>query len=170
MSESHDGAGGEVSESQIAVHWKEEAKIPPPPEFVGQANLTDWGVFERFSLDNFPECFKEYAELLSWDTYWHTMLDTSDEPCWKWFVGGRLNASYNCVDRHLAKHKNKAALIYVPEPEDEAHVVITYRELYVRVNELAALLRDFAGLKKAERHEVDITEPSFIITSINIKS
>ena len=151
MSESHDGAGGEVSESQIAVHWKEEAKIPPPPEFVGQANLTDWGVFERFSLDNFPECFKEYAELLSWDTYWHTMLDTSDAPCWKWFVGGRLNASYNCVDRHLAKHKNKAALIYVPEPEDEAHVVITYRELYVRVNELAALLRDFAGLKKGDR-------------------
>ena len=151
MSESHGGAGGALSEAQIAVHWKEEAKIPPPPEFVGQANLTDQGVFERFSLDNFPECFKEYAELLSWDAYWHTMLDTSDAPFWKWFVGGRLNACYNCVDRHLAKYKNKAALIYVPEPEDEAHVAITYRELYVRVNELAALLREFAGLEKGDR-------------------
>ena len=46
-------------------------------------------------------------------------FDTSDPPFWKWFVGGKINASYNCVDRHLAKYKNKAALIFVPEPEDE---------------------------------------------------
>ena len=60
-----------------------------------------------------------------------------------------LNASYNCVDRHLEKHKNKAALIWVPEPEDVPHVVITYQELYRRVNEFAALLRDFCGLTPA---------------------
>jgi acetyl-CoA synthetase len=89
--------------------------------------------------------------LLTWYQYWHTTLDTSDAPCWKWFVGGKINASYNCVDRHLAEYKNKAAIIYVPEPEDELHVVLTYQELYVRVNELAALLRDFAGLKAGDR-------------------
>ena len=87
----------------------------------------------------------------TWYSYWHTTLDTSDAPCWKWFVGGELNASYNCVDRHLADKQNKAALIYVPEPEDEPHVAITYRELYNRVNEMAALLRDFCGVKRGDR-------------------
>ena len=141
----------DASEAQIEVHWKEEEKIPPSAAFVAQANMTDAGIYDRFSLDNFPDCFKEYADLLTWYQSWETTLDTSDAPCWKWFVGGKLNASFNCVDRHLDKYKNKAALIYVPEPEDEAHSVITYQELYVRVNEFAALLRDFAGLKAGDR-------------------
>ncbi len=108
-----------VSEAQIAVHWQEEEYIHPSPQFVSQANMTDPGIFDRFSLDNFPECFKEYADLLTWYQYWDTTLDTSDAPCWKWFVGGKINASYNCIDRHLDKYKNKAAILFVPEPEDE---------------------------------------------------
>ena len=145
------GQAKEVSEAEIAVHWREEGYIYPSSQFIGQANMTDPGMFERFSLENFPECFKEYADLLTWYEYWHTTLDTSDAPCWKWFVGGKINASFNCVDRHLPKYKNKAAIHFVPEPEDEPPVAITYQELYVRVNELAALLRDFAGLKKGDR-------------------
>src|SRR5919197_801672 len=141
----------ELSEAQIAVHWREEEYIYPPATFIAQANMTDPQIYERFSLEHFPECFKEYADLLTWYQYWHTTLDTSDAPCWKWFVGGRINASYNCVDRHLAQYKNKAAIIYVPEPEDEPHQAITYQELYVRVNEMAALLRDFAGIKAGDR-------------------
>ncbi len=141
----------EVSEAEIAVHWQEEAYFYPPAQFIAQANMADEGIYKRFSLENVPECFKEYADLLDWYQYWHTMLDTSDAPCWKWFIGGKINASYNCVDRHLAKYKNKAAIIYVPEPEDEPHMALTYQELYVRVNELAALLRDFAGLKAGDR-------------------
>ncbi len=141
----------EVSEAQIAVHWQEEQYYPPSPQFVAQANMTDPGMYDRFSLENFPECFREYADLLDWDQDWHTTLDTSDAPCWKWFVGGRINACYNCVDRHLDQYKNKAAIIYVPEPEDEATKVLTYQELYVRVNEFAALLTDFAGLKAGDR-------------------
>ncbi len=141
----------EASEAQIAVHWKEEEYLYPSTQFIAQANMTDPRIYERFSLDNFPECFKAYAELLHWDQYWHTMLDTSDAPCWKWFVGGKLNASYNCVDRHLEQYKNKAAIVYVPEPENESHEVVTYQELYVRVNEAAALLQDFCGLKAGDR-------------------
>jgi acetyl-CoA synthetase len=141
----------EVSEAQIAVHWQEEKYYPPSPQFIAQANMTDPGMYDRFSLDNFPECFREYADLLDWDQDWHTTLDTSDAPCWKWFVGGRINACYNCVDRHLDQYKNKAAIIYVPEPEDEATQVLTYQELYVRVNEFAALLTEFAGLKAGDR-------------------
>jgi acetyl-CoA synthetase len=141
----------ELSEAQIAVHWREEEYVYPPAKFIGQANASDPAIFDRFREENFPECFKEYADLLTWDKYWHTTLDTSNAPFWKWFVGGRLNASYNCVDRHLAKYRNKAALIWVPEPEDQITQAITYQELYKRVNEFAALLRDFCGVKAGDR-------------------
>jgi acetyl-CoA synthetase len=141
----------ELSEAQIAVHWREEEYVYPPAKFIGQANASDPSIFDRFREENFPECFKEYADLLTWDKYWHTTLDTSNAPFWKWFVGGRLNASYNCVDRHLAKYRNKAAFIWVPEPEDQVTQAITYQELYKRVNEFAALLRDFCGLKQGDR-------------------
>ena len=140
----------QASESQIAVHWREEGYYYPSAKFIGQANVSDPAIRERFTEDKFPECFKEYADLLSWDTYWHTTLDTSNAPFWKWFVGGRLNASYNCVDRHLATDRNKAAIIYVPELEDAPTEAITYQELYVRVNEFAALLRDFCGLETGD--------------------
>ena len=139
------------NEAQIAVHWKEEEYFHPTPKFIGQANLNDPAIVERFTEKHFPECFREYAELLTWDHYWHTTLDTSNPPFWKWFVGGKLNTCYNCVDRHLAQYKNKAALIFVPEPENETATVITYQELYRRVNEVAAVLRDFAGLKTGDR-------------------
>ena len=113
-----DSESAESSEATIAVHWREEGYYPPPPKFIGQANASDPAILDRFAEENFPECFREYADLLDWDEYWHTTLDTSNPPFWKWFVGGKLNASYNCVDRHLAKDRNKAALIWVPEPED----------------------------------------------------
>ena len=141
----------QVSEAEIAAHWREEEYRYPPPGFIAQANAADPRIRERFSETNFPECFKEYADLLTWDKYWHTTLDTSNPPFWKWFVGGRLNASYNCVDRHLARYRNKAALIWVPEAESEATQAITYQELYRRVNEFAALLRDFCGLEQGDR-------------------
>ena len=140
-----------TTEGQIAVHWREEESYQPSAAFVAQANLTDPAVNQRFAEENFPDCFIEYAEMLSWTKRWTTVLDTQDPPFWKWFTGGQLNASYNCVDRHLAKFKNKAAIIAVPEPEDEEPITVTYQELYVRVNEFAALLRDFAGLKKGDR-------------------
>jgi acetyl-CoA synthetase len=142
---------GDVSEAQIAVHWPEEDYVSPSPRFIGQANLTDPGVFARFSLEKFPECYKEFADLLDWYKYWDTTLDASNPPFWRWFVGGRINACHNCVDRHIARYKNKTAIHFVPEPENEAVQHLTYQELFVRVNELAALLREFCGLKAGDR-------------------
>jgi acetyl-CoA synthetase len=142
---------GETTEAQLAVHWKEEALIQPSPSFIAQANMADPGIFERFSEKNFPECYREYANLLDWYKPWTTTLDTSTPPFWKWFVGGELNACYNCVDRHLAANRNKTALHFVPEPEEEPIQHVTYQELWVRVNEFAALLRDVCGLKKGDR-------------------
>src|SRR5213593_2836864 len=141
----------EVSEAQIAVHWKEEDYYQPSEKFKAQANMRDTRILERFGLDRFPDCFKEYADMLTWFEPYRTVLDTSKPPFWKWFVGGKINASYNCVDRHLAQYRNKAALIFVPEPEEEPVVPLTYQELYVRVNEMAALLREFCGLQAGDR-------------------
>jgi acetyl-CoA synthetase len=141
----------QTSEAQIAVHWREEDYYYPPAKFIAQANAADPAILERFREDRFPDCFKEYADLLTWDAYWHTTLDTSNPPFWKWFVGGRLNASYNCVDRHLATDRNKAAFIWVPEPETEETKTITYQELFWRINEFAALLRDFGGVQTGDR-------------------
>src|SRR6266852_2410707 len=143
--------GAEVAEAQIAVHWKEAEFYHPLATFIAQANAGDPALLERFSEKNFPECFREYADLLTWDQSWHTTLDTSNAPFWKWFVGGKLNACYNCVDRHLATQRNKAAFIWVPEPESEATQAITYQELYTRVNEFAALLQDFGQVKTGDR-------------------
>ena len=141
----------ELSEAEIAVHWQEENYYHPPEKFIAQANLADKSVYERFSLNHFPACFNEYADLLDWYKRWDVTLDTSNAPFWKWYVGGKLNASFNCVDRHLPKYKNKTAIHFVPELEGESIQHITYRELYVRVNEFAALLRDFCGLKAGDR-------------------
>jgi len=141
----------QASEASIAVHWQEEELVYPSAQFIAQANMTDPEIYNRFSLENFPNCFKEYADMLDWYEYWHTILDTSDAPCWKWFVGGKINASYNCIDRHLPKNRNKTAIHFVPELEQEGYQHITYQELWVRVNEMAALLRDYAGLKTGDR-------------------
>ncbi len=141
----------ETSEAEIAVHWQEEGYFHAPLEFIAQANMNDPAIYERFSLDNFPNCFKEYADMLDWYEYWTEILDTSDAPCFKWFKGGKINASYNCIDRHLSKNRNKTAIHFVSELEEEKVEHITYQELWVRVNEMAALLQDYCGLKAGDR-------------------
>jgi acetyl-CoA synthetase len=141
----------EYSETEIAVHWREEEYVPPPAGFQDQANANDEAILERFGEEHFPDCFVEYAEMLTWDRRWDTVLDASNPPFFKWWVGGRLNACVNCVDRHLDARGEKNALVWVPEPEDADIQEITYRDLYRRVNEFAALLKDFVGINAGER-------------------
>src|SRR3954470_8819290 len=106
------------NEAQIAVHWKEEDYVRPAAAFAAQANLSDARITEQFAERNFPDCFEAYAELLTGNRRWEPTLDTGAPPFWKWFDGGTLNACYNCVDRHLAEHKTKAAFIFIPELEE----------------------------------------------------
>ncbi|HLQ86079.1 MAG TPA: AMP-binding protein, partial [Salinisphaeraceae bacterium] len=141
----------EANETQIAVHWQEEEYIQPPQSFVEQAIMDDPDIRKRFSEENFPDCFREYADMLTWFEPYDTVLDSSKPPFWKWFTGGKLNACYNCVDRHLEQYRNKAAMIFVPEDEGNPPYAVTYQELYVRVNEMAALLRDYCGVKAGDR-------------------
>jgi acetyl-CoA synthetase len=141
----------EYSEAQIAVHWKEEEYYAPPEEMAKQANAGDKAILERFAPEKFPDCFVDYAEMLTWDKKWDEVLDTSNPPFFKWWVGGRLNACTNCVDRHLEERGDKDALVWVPELEEDETQHITYSELHRRVNEFAALLRDFCGVKPQDR-------------------
>ena len=77
----------------------EDRTFPPSEEFRKQANISDPEIYERALQD--PEAFwAEQAESLSWFRKWDTVLEW-DEPFAKWFVGGKLNASYNCLDRHV---------------------------------------------------------------------
>jgi len=155
MNDAVDGALGaedrEYSETEIAVHWREEEYVPPPEGFRAQANANDEAILKRFGEEHFPECFEEYAELLTWDKRWNAVLDDSNPPFFKWWVGGRLNACVNCVDRHAEARGDRNALIWVPELEDEETQEITYKDLHRRVNEFAALLEDFAGAQVGDR-------------------
>jgi len=79
--------------------------------------------------------------VLEWDEHWDEVLDDSNPPFYEWFTGGKLNASYNCIDRHLDERKNQAAFIWEGTDADEREH-ITYQDLYNRVNEMAAVLKE----------------------------
>jgi len=145
-----------MGEAKTITSMMEEKRVFNPPKEISEKayvkSLDEYKRIYQRSIDD-PEGFwGELAEQLDWYKKWDKVLvEDFKEAKHEWFVGGKLNVCYNCVDRHLAKYKNKAAIIYVPEPPDESHVTLTYQELYVRVNELAALLRDFAGLEAGDR-------------------
>jgi len=122
----------------IESRLSEQDYFRPPPSFVGQANVSDPSIHDRF--DDFPDGFEEYAALLDWDERWDQTFDGSNPPFFEWFVGGKLNASYNCVDRHLEERANQVALLW--EGEDGAQRNLTYRDLYREVNKMAAALRE----------------------------
>jgi len=122
---------------QLEARLHDQSYFHPPTEFVGQANVTDPNVYDRF--EEFPEGFEEYAEMLDWDEHWDQVLDASNPPFYGWFTGGTLNASHNCIDRHLEERKNQTALLWEGEHGEQEN--ITYQDLYRRVNEFAAGLR-----------------------------
>ena len=126
-------------DTELEARLTEQEYFRPPTSFVGQANVTDPEIHDRYA-ENYPEVFEEYAELLEWDEHWDEVLDDSNPPFYGWFTGGKLNASYNCIDRHLDERANQAALIWEGTEADERET-ITYQDLYNRVNEFAAVLQ-----------------------------
>ncbi len=127
----------EDENAPIEARLSEQTYFRPPADFVGQANATDPEIYDRF--DEFPNGFEEYARLLEWDEHWDETFDGSNPPFFQWFTGGMLNASANCIDRHLEERKNQTALLW--EGENGEVERIAYQDLFVRVNELAAALR-----------------------------
>jgi len=147
---SKNGTAG-AQDQTISAHWRDEALIEPPDSFVRQANVNTPELYERMAEAHFPQCFDEYARLLDWSRQWDRTLDATRPPFFRWFVGGELNACFNCIDRHLPEAADRAAFHFVPEDETESPTTITYGELHRQVNELAAVLREEFGLKRGDR-------------------
>ena len=122
-------------------------RFPPPAGFVEAARIHDEEIYRRAEAD--PVAFWEsYARELEWIRPWDKALE-GEGPDARWFVGGRLNASVNCLDRHVrGAHRNKAALIWEGEPGDRR--TWTYFDLWREVNKFGNALRGL-GVGKGDR-------------------
>jgi len=121
MSEEQPAAGGDGG-LDVLLHT--EQTFPPPPEFAAQANASDPGIYERADAD--PEAWwGSWAEKLDWIEQFDEILDWSEPPFAKWFSGGKLNVSANCLDRHVAAG-NGDRIAYYWEGEDATRKEITY--------------------------------------------
>ena len=126
----------------------EERRFEPPADLAEHANVTA-AAYEEADADRLA-FWEKAAERLSWDTRWDQVLDWDDAPFAKWFVGGKLNASYNCVDRHVeAGNGDRVAIHWVGEPEDDTRE-ITYAELQDLVCQAANTLADL-GVETGDR-------------------
>jgi len=130
---------------------QEDRVFPPPPEFSEKAYVKSMAELERLRVDASadPENFwARMAEELHWFKKWHTVLKWQP-PHAEWFGGGRINVSYNCLDRHLRTwRRNKAALIWEGEPGDAR--TLTYQQLHTEVCKFANVLKG-AGIEKGDR-------------------
>ncbi|NHX35767.1 AMP-binding protein, partial [Halolamina sp. R1-12] len=128
-------------DTELEARLEAQDVFEPPESFVEQANVADPGVYEEFE-ENWPDCWEGAAEMLDWETEYDQTFDGSNPPFFEWFTGGELNASANCLDRHLDERGDEAAIEWVGEPTEEANRTYTYEELHREVNEAAAALRE----------------------------
>jgi acetyl-CoA synthetase len=129
----------------------EERVFPPPPEFAANAHIKSFDEYERLydEAAKDPAAFwAKQAESLDWFKKWDTVLEWN-EPFAKWFVGGKINIAYNCLDRHLTtSRKNKAAFIWEGEPGEQR--TLTYLQLHREVSKFANVLKKL-GVQTGDR-------------------
>ena len=127
-----------MSEETLSNLSREERRFPPPPEIAEHAHMKA-DAYDRAAADRLG-FWAEQAERLDWDQKWDRVLDWDNPPFARWFTGARINAAYNCVDRHVeAGHGERVALHWVGEPADDART-ITYADLQDEVNKAANAL------------------------------
>jgi acetyl-CoA synthetase len=133
--------------SEIDALLKEDRRFPPPPAWRTTANVSDPEVYSRAAAD--PEAFwAEFARQLEWMRPWDE-VSRWKSPHAEWFVGGKLNVSVNCIDRHVrTARRNTAAIIWEGEPGDRR--TLTYWDLLRQVGTFANVLKSL-GVKKGDR-------------------
>ena len=133
--------------TEIDALLKEDRRFPPSADWRRDAIANDPDVYRRAGAD--PEAFwSEFARELDWIKPWSRVLEWN-APYAKWFVGGKLNISANCIDRHVrTARRNKAALIWEGEPGDRR--TLTYWDLYRQVGAFANVLKSL-GVAKGDR-------------------
>jgi acetyl-CoA synthetase len=137
--------------ANITSVLKESRKFPPPAEFAAKAHIKSPADYEKMwqRAHDDPEGFwAEQAAGLNWFKKWDKVHEWN-EPFAKWFLGGKINACYNCVDRHVeGARKNKPAILWEGEPGDTR--VLTYQDLHREVSKFANVLKA-QGLKPGDR-------------------
>jgi acetyl-CoA synthetase len=141
-----------MSSALIESVLQEARLFPPPADFVKQANVSGMAAYQAL-CDEASRDFEGFwgrlaREHLLWHKPFTKVLDESNAPFYKWFHDGEINASYNCLDRHLKTQPDKVAIIF--EADDGKVTRITYKELYHRVCQLANGLKKL-GIQKGER-------------------
>ena len=137
----------EPAEKSLSALLDERRTFPPSEEFRRQANESDPAIYDRAAHD-LEGFWAGQAQRLDWFEPWKKVLEWN-APWAKWFVGGKLNVAYNCVDRHAhSALRNKAAIIWEGEPGDSR--VLTYGMLEREVNRCANALRSL-GVAKGDR-------------------
>ena len=132
----------------IEVYETEDRTFPPSPEFVAQANAADRSLYDEAEADYEAFWARQARELLTWDKDFDTVLEW-DLPFAKWFIGGELNVTANCLDRHVNGGRgDKVAYYWEGEPGDTR--TITYAELLTDVKKFANVLKGL-GLEKGDR-------------------
>ena len=139
-------------ESEIEIHLEGIDEFPPPEGFAEGSAFTDPGIYERATAD--PEAWWEgWAERLDWVERWTRVLDWDDPPHARWFEAGRLNASANCLDRHIeAGNGDRIAFFWEPErvgPDGDERREVSYRELHEITCRLASALKSL-GVGKGD--------------------
>ncbi len=136
------------STETLANLANEQRRFAPPAEFAATANVTE-EEYARADADRLA-FWESAAERLDWGQRWDQVLDWSNPPFAKWFTGATINASVNCVDRHVAAGRgDKVALHWVGEPADDTRD-ITYAQLLVEVSKAANALTEL-GVRKGDR-------------------
>ncbi len=137
-----------MSEATLSNLSSEQRRFEPPAELAANANLTV-EAYDRAAADRLG-FWAEQAERLDWGQRWDEVLDWSDPPFAKWFVGGTLNASVNCLDRHVSAGRgDRVAFHWVGEPEGDTRD-ITYADLLADVSKAANALTEL-GLEAGDR-------------------
>ena len=127
-------------EAELEARLAEQDAFEPPASFVEQANVNDEDIYREFE-ENWPDCWEQAADLLDWYEGYDQVLDDSNEPFYEWFIDGKLNASYNCLDRHIEDGRgDEVALEWIGEHGDTR--TFTFETLTQEVNEFAAALQD----------------------------
>ncbi len=142
-----------VEKGMISM-MEEKRVFPPPKDVSGKAYIKSMEEYQKIykeSIENPEKFWGKLAEQLDWYKNWAKVLvEDFANAKHEWFVGGKLNVCYNCIDRHLKTwRRNKAALIWEGEPEGESKTY-TYQELYYEVCKFANVLKKF-GVKKGDR-------------------
>ncbi len=136
------------TEHTITDLLAEHRAFPPPEEFRRSALVTDSSLYDEARQDDRAFWARQAAELITWHRTWDTICEW-DLPFAKWFVGGELNVSYNCLDRHVeAGRGDKVAFHWEGEPGDTR--TITYAELLAEVQRFANVLKGL-GVERGDR-------------------